>query len=159
MEINNHSSSAATLSAYNYQLSTELATPHTGAIQALAVVNENVVIVGSNDNLVSLWKRLPNGRQFGSMHVCCEHTGMLRAIEVVPAGVSPLLPMGGFATGALDSKVRVYSLNLDTEEVSLILSLDGHTGGVDSLSMSSDGHLLSAARDGTARIWYVCYII
>ena len=55
-------------------------------------------------------------------------------------------------TGSQDNTVRLWAANRG-EEVRIFR---GHTGRVDSVSMSSDGrHVLSGSIDGTERFWDV----
>jgi phospholipase A-2-activating protein len=79
--------------------------------------------------------------------VCPEAAHYVRALAALP--VSARLPRGGFAAGASDNEVRVYH-----RDGTLEATLSGHTGGVLSLSVSSDGaRLASGSWDGTCRVW------
>lgn len=59
------------------------------------------------------------------------------------------LPGGGFATGSMDKRIRVFAAGGERKAV-----LEGHEAGVISLAVSSTGdRLLSGSWDGSARIW------
>ena len=74
-------------------LSTECVPAHESGVQALTALGDDVLVSGANDGSLVVWQRLPNGREFSSVHVSGEHTGMLRAIIPLPA--CGLLPVGG----------------------------------------------------------------
>jgi phospholipase A-2-activating protein len=83
--------------------------------------------------------------------MCPEHQGAVRAIcGIPPCGA---LPKGGFATGSLDKSVRIYEYDQATRSCTMKGTLNGHLGGVISLSMTSDGHLVSGGWEGQARVW------
>ena len=122
-------------------------------VQALAVLSDNVLVSGANDGSVIVWAReAGGGRAFARVHSSlAEHSNSLRALLALPP--CGLCPEGGFATGCLDKMVRVFSYSPGTHDVLLKATLQGHQGGVDSLALTTQGHLLSGARDGTARAW------
>ena len=120
-------------------------------MQALAALSGDVLVSGANDGSLVVWERLPNGREFTSLAVCTEHTGMIRAIVALPPCGS--CPAGGFATGCLDKVVRLYSFDASRKAVAFVAALVGHLGGVDSLSLSASGLLLSGGREGHVRVW------
>ena len=140
-----------------YKLSTECMPCHDSGVQALTALGDDLLVSGANDGTLAVWARLPDGRAFSSAHVSIgEHTGMLRALVPVPP--CALAPHGGFASGCLDKVVRVYAWDAVARTAALAASLAGHAGGVDSLSVrtppgGAPPQLLSAARDGTVRVW------
>ena len=140
-----------------YKLSTEMVPYPKSGVQALTSLSHSVLIAGANDGSVTLWERLPCGRAFASAHYSAEHSGsMIRAIVPIPP--CALAPEGGFATGALDKVVRVFSWSAALKTATLSISLLGHSGGVDSLSVRTPPgggatQLLSAGRDGHVRVW------
>jgi WD40 repeat protein len=99
----------------SWKLSTECSPAPEGEVHAVAALSDDIIISGSNDHMVSVWKRLPGTLDFATIHICPEHQHQLRAVLALPPG--PLLPNGGFATAGLDKTVRVYSL--DGEKVCL----------------------------------------
>ena len=135
-----------------YKLSTEFPRDHGGGVQALAALSDNVLVSGANDGTVCVWARGSDGRSFANVHLSVsDHAGMIRAVFALPA--CGLCPEGGFATGCLDKLVRVFTYSPSTHAVACVATLAGHTGGVDSLGLTSQGHLLSGGRDGQARVW------
>lgn len=140
-----------------YKLSTEMVPYPKSGVQALTSLSPSILIAGANDGSVTVWERLPCGRAFASAHYSAEHSGsMIRAIVPIPP--CALAPEGGFATGALDKVVRVFSWSAALKTATLSISLLGHSGGVDSLSVRTPpgggaAQLLSAGRDGHVRVW------
>ncbi len=122
---------------------------------ALAVLDSDVIVSGAGDGSLCVWVRLPESpRTFAALHeLRVEHDGAaLRALVALPA--CGACPTGGFASGALDGVVRLFSFNPATRAVALARTLVGHTGGVDSLSVAEGGQVLfSGSRDGSARAW------
>lgn len=145
-----------------YHLSTEavqgVRDAHEGGVRALAVLSEDLIVTGSDDKMVTLWKRMPGTAQFACRHICPEHQKSLRAILAIPAGKFSCIPSGGFATGDLDKVVRVYGVDLSSGQIlgeGPVRTLLGHAGGVISLSFSARGELLSGGWDGQVRVWDV----
>ena len=115
-----------------------------------------MLVSGANDGSLCIWGRLPCGRAFSTTHVSLgEHTLGLRALIPIPP--CALAPGGGFATGSLDKVVRIFAWDATTRTASVSASLQGHAGGVDSLTvrtmLGEKPQLCSAARDGTVRQW------
>ena len=78
-----------------------------GAVHCVAVLSADVFVTGSDDHMVSVWKRIPGTSEFTTVHVCPEAQHQLRAIEALPPSTG--LPTGGFAAAGLDKTIRVYS--------------------------------------------------
>ena len=130
-------------------LASDLAPPPP-QVQALTALSDDVLVSGANDGTLVVWQRLPNGREFSSLHMS-GGIGMVRAILPLPR--CGLLPTGGFATASLDKLVRLFSFDTASRSTALVSTLSGHAGGVDALSLSAQGHLLSAGREGAVRVW------
>ena len=145
-----------------YKLSTEsvqgVRDAHEGGVRALAALSEDLIVTGSDDKMVTVWRRMPGTAQFACRHICAEHQKSLRAILAIPAGTFSCIPGGGFATGDLDKVVRVYGVDFSSGQVigdSPVRTLMGHAAGVISLSLSARGELLSGGWDGQVRVWDV----
>ena len=156
-----------------WALSTECMPAPEGAAHCVAVLSNDTFVSGSDDHMVSVWKRIPGTTDFSTVHVCPEAQHQLRAIEALPP--SPALPTGGFAAAGLDKTIRIYSYDEATgkaspprcresapgvklrvtlcSQVDLVRSLSGHIGGVISLSQTPDGLLISGGWEGHARVW------
>jgi phospholipase A-2-activating protein len=83
--------------------------------------------------------------------MCAEHQKQVRALVALPP--SPAVPTGGFATGSLDTAVRVYQYDEKTRSVTLLKTLSGHMAGVISLCLTPTGELVSGGWEGQVRIW------
>lgn len=159
-----------------YKLSTECMPPPEGGVQALAVLSDDVFVTGHDDNLVTLWGRIPGTRvrvtrfslpnslpqltvalhflqEFSSMQTLVDHQHMLRAILGIPTGVTTVLPTGGFATACLDKKVRLYSYDPAKRAAALVRTMEGHLAGVISLTLTVRNELVSGGWEGHARVW------
>lgn len=102
-------------------------------------------MTGAIDSVARVWAHDPSSaiRNFVSVEsaVTFDHEHWVTA--------SVALDGGGFATGCMDKKIRLF----DTQAQRYAL-LQGHEGGVISLALSTDKKLLlSGSWDGTARIW------
>ncbi len=86
-----------------------------GEVHAVAALSNEIIVSGSNDNMVSVWKRIPGTLNFATIHICPEHQHQLRSVLALPP--SPLCPTGGFATAGLDKTIRVYGLDAATDKV------------------------------------------
>lgn len=82
----------------------------------MAVLSNDTFVSGSDDHMVSVWKRIPGTTDFSTVHVCPEAQHQLRAIEALPP--SPTLPTGGFAAAGLDKTIRIYSYDEATGKAS-----------------------------------------
>ena len=96
----------------------------------------------------ALRRHLACPQAFAADHVCPEAANYVRALAVLPASVT--LPKGGFAAGSSDKAIRVY-----TRAGDIVRTLEGHSGGVLSLSVAPDGSLVSGSWDGSAKVWNV----
>ncbi|KAG7396705.1 hypothetical protein PHYBOEH_001873 [Phytophthora boehmeriae] len=97
------------------------------------------------DSVAHCWLRDPTS-QFGGF-VAMESATIFDHEHWVTASVA--LSSGGFATGCMDKKIRLFDAQGQRVAV-----LEGHEGGVISLAISVDGKLLlSGSWDGTARVW------
>lgn len=117
-----------------------------------------MVITGAMDSVARCW--IPGAASaedggIASSYVSLEtatiydHEHWVTASVKLPAETVAECPAGGFATGSMDKKIRIYSG--DGVRVAVLV---GHEGGVTSLGLSSCGkYLLSGSWDGTARVW------
>jgi phospholipase A-2-activating protein len=127
----------------------------------VSVLVNDVVLTGAMDSVARCWIPEANAESdaanASSGYVSLEsatiydHEHWVTATLPIPAGVVPECPAGGFATGSMDKKIRVYS-----GDGARVAVLTGHEGGVTSLALSGCGkYLLSGSWDGTARVWDV----
>ena len=102
------------------------------------------------DSVVHCWKRKEDGGSYELLTIgAFEHEHWVTSMLALPPGVLEECPDGGFITGSMDKRIRVYSI-----ECILVRTLLGHTGGVISLSWCLvSGNLISGSWDGTARVW------
>lgn len=121
-------------------------------VRSVSVLTHDVVVTGAMDSTAKCW--LPDSDS-PSAYVALEsatlydHEHWVTASTPLPAGTVAACPAGGFATGSMDKKIRIYSA--DGTRVAV---LTGHDGGITSLALSScRAYLLSGSWDGTARVW------
>lgn len=132
-------------------------------MRSVSVLENDVVLTGAMDSVARCWIPEAAGAAEGDSdsttaapsYVSLEsatiydHEHWVTASMKLPAGIVAECPAGGFATGSMDKKIRIYSG--DGVRVAV---LTGHEGGVTSLGLSADGkYLLSGSWDGTARVW------
>lgn len=139
-------------SSDDFQVNCELI-GHEGGIRSIcnAFENSNILFTGAMDSIVRCWKRTAKGSFDLSTIGAYEHEHWITAMITLPPGVLDECPEGGFITGCMDKKIRIYSA-----ECILIRTLLGHSGGVISLEWSlTTGELISGSWDGTARLWNI----
>jgi len=116
---------------------------HTKDVLSVAFSADNRQIVsGSRDNKLKVWNTLGECKYTISED---GHTDWVSCVRFSPVVTSPLIVSGGW-----DKVVKVWSLN----NLKLQTNLVGHTGYVNTVTVSPDGSLCaSGGRDGTAMLW------
>ncbi|ETV67981.1 hypothetical protein, variant 2 [Aphanomyces astaci] len=125
---------------------------HGGAVRAIADVH-GTVVTGAMDAAVLCWD-LATSTPVQSIY---EHSHWVTAIVSLNAAHESLLSSVGFATGGMDTHVRVFTRASDAQ-FACVAVLQGHTSGVISLSWlqtDTTSLLLSGSWDGTCRGWDV----
>lgn len=120
-------------------------------MRAVAQLDSGTLVTGAMDSVARLWAVDESGAGFSPIESASvyDHEHWVTAAVRLAPGALPECPAGGFATGCMDKKIRVFGL--EGERVAL---LEGHEAGVISLALSADGRrLLSGSWDGTARVW------
>lgn len=113
-------------------------------MRAICALENDVVLTGAMDATAKSWLPSADG---GSGYEALEAATLFDHEHWVTAAVR--LPGGGFATGSMDKKVRLFAADGAREA-----ELAGHEGGVISLAVSPCGRwLLSGSWDGSARVW------
>ncbi|DBA04148.1 TPA: hypothetical protein N0F65_004256 [Lagenidium giganteum] len=125
---------------------------HEGAVRAMAVTENNMLVSGAMDSVVKCWVQDPGSPRGAYIALeaaaIYDHEHWVTAVARLPPNVVAECPLGGFVTGSMDKNIRVYSLDGQRQAV-----LAGHEGGVISLGFTAAGQLLSGSWDGTARVW------
>eukprot|EP01063_Lacrimia_lanifica_P008208 TRINITY_DN152_c0_g2_i6.p2 TRINITY_DN152_c0_g2~~TRINITY_DN152_c0_g2_i6.p2 ORF type:complete len:319 (+),score=137.56 TRINITY_DN152_c0_g2_i6:57-1013(+) len=98
------------------------------------------IISGSRDKSLGIWNTLGE-MKYQQKH----HSDWVSCVRVSPNPVSPLIVSGGW-----DKTVKVWSLS----SLELEADMEGHTGYVNTVTMSPDGSLCaSGGKDGSAMLW------
>ncbi|RHY39128.1 hypothetical protein DYB30_010275, partial [Aphanomyces astaci] len=121
-------------------------------VRAIADVH-GTVVTGAMDAAVLCWD-LATSTPVQSIY---EHSHWVTAIVSLNAAHESLLSSVGFATGGMDTHVRVFTRASDAQ-FACVAVLQGHTSGVISLSWlqtDTTSLLLSGSWDGTCRGWDV----
>ena len=116
---------------------------HSKDVMSVAFSPDNRQIVsGGRDNKLKMWN--VKGDCMSTLERDC-HTDWVSCVRFSPNIASPLIVSGGW-----DNLVKVWSLSKAQCE----FTLRGHTGHVNSVTVSPDGSLCaSAGKDGTAKLW------
>ncbi|RLN14969.1 hypothetical protein BBO99_00006574 [Phytophthora kernoviae] len=118
---------------------------HEGAVRCISSLPNDLLVTGAMDSVARCWLRDSNSL-FGGF-VAMESATIFDHEHWVTVSVA--LSSGGFATGSMDKRIRLF--DAQGQRVAI---LEGHEGGVISLATSVDGKLLlSGSWDGTARVW------
>lgn len=117
---------------------------HTKDITSVAFSSDNrQIISGSRDRTIRLWNTL------GECKLVVEeaHADWVSCVQFSP--VTQPLPM--VVSAGWDKLVKVWTLG---EEFKLVRTLSGHTGYINTVTVSPDGSLCaSGGKDGTAMLW------
>eukprot|EP01063_Lacrimia_lanifica_P008202 TRINITY_DN152_c0_g2_i10.p2 TRINITY_DN152_c0_g2~~TRINITY_DN152_c0_g2_i10.p2 ORF type:complete len:342 (+),score=166.05 TRINITY_DN152_c0_g2_i10:61-1026(+) len=115
---------------------------HTKDVMSCAFSPDNrQIISGSRDKSLGIWNTLGEMK----FQKTQQHSDWVSCVRVSPNPVNPLIVSAGW-----DKTVKVWSLSsLDLEA-----TLEGHTGYVNTVTMSPDGSLCaSGGKDGSAMLW------
>lgn len=118
---------------------------HTKDVLSVAFSSDNRQIVsGSRDKTIKLWNTLGACKYtIGDQG----HTEWVSCVRFSPNPKTPIIVSGGW-----DKTVKVWNLSTCT----LKSNLEGHTGYVNTVTVSPDGSLCaSGGKDGTAMLWDV----
>jgi len=127
----------------NYGTTTRRFVGHSKDVLSVAFSADNRQIVsGSRDKTIKLWNTL------GECKYTIEdqgHSDWVSCVRFSPNTQNPIIVSGGW-----DKQVKVWNLT----NCKLRTNLSGHTGYINSVTVSPDGSLCaSGGRDGTARLW------
>jgi len=116
---------------------------HTKDITSVAFSSDNRQIVsGSRDRTIRLWNTLGECK----LTIDDAHADWVSCVQFSPLTQPPLVVSAGW-----DKLVKVWSLG---EEFRLERTLSGHTGYINTVTVSPDGSLCaSGGKDGTAMLW------
>lgn len=116
---------------------------HTKDILSVAFSSDNRQIVsGSRDKSIRLWNTL------GECKIVIDdaHSDWVSCVQFSPNILQPTIISAGW-----DKLVKIWTLG---DEFKLKKSLDGHTGYINTVTVSPDGSLCaSGGKDGTAMLW------
>jgi len=124
-------------------LTTKTFIGHSKDVLSVAFSSDNRQIVsGSRDRTIKLWNTLGECKYTIDDQ---RHTEWVSCVRFSPNTQNPLIVSGGW-----DKVVKVWSLN----NCKLRTNLVGHTGYVNTVTVSPDGSLCaSGGKDGTAMLW------
>jgi len=119
---------------------------HTNNISSVAFSTDNrQIVTGSKDKTIRLWNTLGECKVvIGEVQM--SHTDWVSSVQFSPNHANPMIVSAGW-----DKIVKVWTL---TDEFKLKQNLYGHTGYINTVTISPDGSLCaSGGKDGTAMLW------
>jgi len=132
----------------NYAVTTRRFVGHKKDVLSVAFSADNRQIVsGSRDKSFRLWNVLGECK-YTVEHTedSAGHTDWVSSVQFSPNASKPVIVSAGW-----DKLVKVWTL---TEEFKLTQNLPGHTGYINTVTVSPDGSLCaSGGKDGTAMLW------
>lgn len=106
-------------------------------------VDNRQIVSGSRDRSIKLWNTL--GECKYTIKEQEAHTGWVSCVRFSPVNTQPIIVSGGW-----DKLVKVWNLT----NCKLRTNLAGHTGYINSVTVSPDGSLCaSGGKDGVAMLW------
>jgi guanine nucleotide-binding protein subunit beta-2-like 1 protein len=106
-------------------------------------VDNRQIVSGSRDRSIKLWNTL--GECKYSIQEQDGHTGWVSCVRFSPVNTNPIIVSGGW-----DKIVKVWNLT----NCKLRYNLVGHTGYINTVTVSPDGSLCaSGGKDGAAMLW------
>jgi len=126
---------------------TRIFSGHTKDVLSIAFSADNRQIVsGSRDKSIKLWNTLGECKfTIGGAENPDSHTEWVSSVKFSPNTANPIIVSGGW-----DKAVKVWNLT----QGKLKTNLYGHTGYINSVTVSPDGSLCSSGgKDGTAMLW------
>lgn len=119
-------------------------TGHTGPVRSLAFgPDSSLLLSGSHDNSLRLWD-LENDREIKTLR---GHGSRVESVDLTTDGLMA-------ASGGQDGTLRVWDVAGYAESRTLgSRALAGHADAVLAARFTADGHVLTASRDRTAKIW------
>eukprot|EP00695_Tsukubamonas_globosa_P003818 TRINITY_DN84_c0_g1_i6.p1 TRINITY_DN84_c0_g1~~TRINITY_DN84_c0_g1_i6.p1 ORF type:complete len:343 (+),score=183.17 TRINITY_DN84_c0_g1_i6:62-1030(+) len=108
--------------------------------------NNCQIISGSRDRSVKLWNTVGECKYTIGEEGASGHSDWVSCVRFSPNAANPLIVSAGW-----DKLVKVWNLAANCK---LAATLGGHTGYVNSVTVSPDGSLCaSGGKDGTAMLW------
>jgi len=119
---------------------------HTNNISSVAFSADNrQIVTGSKDKTIRLWNTLGECKVTVDDFQHC-HSDWVSSVQFSPNAANPMIVSAGW-----DKLVKVWTL---TDEFKLKQNLTGHTGYINTVTISPDGSLCaSGGKDGTAMLW------
>ncbi|OII77687.1 phospholipase A-2-activating protein [Cryptosporidium andersoni] len=140
-----------------YYLSSELH-GHTKSIRCICILKDDRIVTGGQDNKIIIWrKRTITGDDHLSTEWVMDmllmyHKRYILTLEASSIGVGNSEEAVSFYSSGLDQIIHRVS----ADDGSIILTFEGHTSAVCSLSeIPSTQLLVSGSWDGTARVWNI----
>jgi len=125
---------------------TRIFVSHSNNISSVAFSADNrQIVTGSKDKTIRLWNTLGECKVTVDDSQQC-HTDWVSSVQFSPNAANPMIVSAGW-----DKLVKVWTL---TDEFKLKQNLVGHTGYINTVTISPDGSLCaSGGKDGTAMLW------
>ncbi len=132
---------------------------HTNSVNSVCVTPDDKILSGSSDSTIKIWSYSPETHQYAlSQTLVVGHVGSVENVCVTQDGriVSALEVPPGWGD-IMDSAIKIWSYNTETNQYALSQTLDstvgGHTSFVRTACITSDGKIVSGANDNTIKIW------
>ncbi|KAI1317888.1 hypothetical protein EDD11_007550 [Mortierella claussenii] len=120
---------------------------HKGDVKAVIAPTDSLIVSVSRDKSARTWQR-QSSNTFAQERVFLGHTNYVNSVAFI--GASEANPNGLIVTGGSDKLINVWNPD---DASAPVYTLVGHTDNVCSLFADTDGHIVSASWDKTAKIW------
>ncbi|KAL4433027.1 hypothetical protein ABPG77_006454 [Micractinium sp. CCAP 211/92] len=121
---------------------------HLEDVRSLAISPEGVVVTGSRDKTIKLWRQGEDGTYIETSTLV-GHSDFVSALAYAPPGTLDDCPAGAVVSGSRDKSVMVW----DVATSAPVQKLEGHEYQVTAVLVTPEGDIVSASLDKTIRIW------
>ena len=117
---------------------TEFAEGHSSYVRCVAVINDNTIVSGSDDNSLKIWD-IKSGEEIKSL---TGHSDFVTCVSVIDENT--------IVSGSRDYSLKIWDVN-SGEEIKI---LTGHSDWVTCVAVINENTIVSGSDDKSIKIWF-----